>query len=438
MNKFILFTILTVTTFPFFVSEGWLPSTAKLLPELLSGVAALIVILLGVKSGFRDVRPVYWGLFLAAALVFACGAIANSLDPGPIVAGMRTYLRAIPFFLLPLVYRFSEGQIRTQLRLLLLVCLVQFPLALEQRLHSLSRNNTSGDDAFGTFMTTGFATVVAVSCACIVTAHYLRGRMSLALFLLLLLATLAPTAVNETKAAFVLLPIGMLATYLVTAKRGKRLRNLATAVMALLVAGSVIVPTYNYFGVMREWGGGTVQDYFLDPERFHQYIFRDTTENDAGRPGRGTAVALAIHEMSRDPVNIAFGLGIGNASDSVLGPGFAGKYFDRYRAYLSTGLSAMLFEVGFFGVALVIAISYAIYRDARNVASRDPTSLISTLAAGWSAVTIVVTVAIGYVDHTSSAAITYLFWFFSGVIAGQRMRGIGTPQTPSNLAPRRA
>lgn len=419
MNALILVLFVTVSTAQYLAIEGWLPGMSKLVPDALSAVAVLLVILLGVQNRFRYVRPAYWLLFASMAIVMLFGAIANSLEPGPIVAGMRNYLRAIPFFLLPAVYLYSERQVGRQLSVLLAIALIQLPLALEQRLHALSRDNTSGDEAFGTLITTGYASVFAVCVACILTAMYLRNRLRAVPFFVLLLITLGPTAVNETKATFVLLPVGLIVVYLTTAAPGQRVRNLLASTMALIVAGAIIVPVYNYFGEMRQWGGGTAQDYFLDRERFVSYVFREGGES-SGKPGRGTAMIVATKEISKDPVTFSFGKGIGNVSDSVLGPKFSGKYFDVYRDYLTSGATSFLLEIGALGTALAIAIGLAIYRDARRVAANDD-SLIGALAAGWTGVAIVTLLGIAYIDNTASAALSYVFWFYSGLIAARRM-----------------
>src|SRR6185312_6347323 len=111
-------------------------------------------------------------------IIVLCGALANHLDPGPLVAGMRAYLRAVPFFFVPVVYAFSEAQIRTQFKLLIGVCLLQGPVALAQRYATLARDNSTGDTTVGTLGLSSFLTIFLVCAACVLTAAFLKKRIS--------------------------------------------------------------------------------------------------------------------------------------------------------------------------------------------------------------------------------------------------------------------
>ena len=81
----------------------YLPAQAKFLPDIISMVLVLYIFLAGVKQRFRDVNAKYWLVFGALIVTMVAGALANQEDAGPILAGMRYYLRAIPLFLLPAV-----------------------------------------------------------------------------------------------------------------------------------------------------------------------------------------------------------------------------------------------------------------------------------------------------------------------------------------------
>src|SRR5690349_18321834 len=103
MNKFVLFMISAVMLGGYCAQKGYLPGIARYLPEVISAVILVIVVVLGVTNRFKYVRPAYWLVFMAVLLVMVCGAITNGLETGPMFAGMRSYLRPIPLFFLPAV-----------------------------------------------------------------------------------------------------------------------------------------------------------------------------------------------------------------------------------------------------------------------------------------------------------------------------------------------
>jgi len=122
MQPLALLMIVCVTMVPYLSEgDGWgrmaiLPGPAKYAPEIIGGLALLCVIAFGIRDRFRFVRPAYWAIFGLLAICVAASAVANSLQPGPLFSGMRSYLRAIPWFLVPAVFAFSEQHVRTQFK----------------------------------------------------------------------------------------------------------------------------------------------------------------------------------------------------------------------------------------------------------------------------------------------------------------------------------
>jgi hypothetical protein len=80
-----------------------------------------------------------------------------------------------------------------------------------------------------------------------------------------------------------------------------------------------------------------------------------------------------------------------------------------------------LLEHGALGIVLVLTLHWLILHDSLAVARRDRGPM-GALAAGWVGVSVVM--AIGLVYHTpvTSLALSYLFWFYSGLIAAYRQR----------------
>jgi hypothetical protein len=122
-------------------------------------------------------------------------------------------------------------------------------------------------------------------------------------------------------------------------------------------------------------------------------------------------------------VTLGFGLGIGNVSDSALGKGFVGAYSEVFQPFLVTSYARLMLELGAIGFVCLIMIYWLIFADARAVA-RQRDDLIGTLAAGWTGVTAIMLVALFYKDVVVHTPSSFLFWYFSGLIAAQRVRAL--------------
>jgi ABC-type spermidine/putrescine transport system permease subunit II len=99
--------------------HGLLHPYLILIPEVLSGVAMLVV-LARIMGGRRVDFDWRYGLFLAALLfTIVFGYLVQDVPDGAMLAGARSYLKFLPFFLLPAVHRVTPHQLTTQLILLL-------------------------------------------------------------------------------------------------------------------------------------------------------------------------------------------------------------------------------------------------------------------------------------------------------------------------------
>lgn len=433
MYGVILFLFMVVLFAGYGVAQGWLPNLASYLPELTAIAVAAYVVGAGVQDSFRYVRLQYWLVFGMLTLVVVCGLLVNALEPGPLFAGLRTYLRAMPLLFLPAVLSIDDRRLRTQLTLLLAASLVQFPVAFVQRMQVLAENRTSGDSVVGTLVTSPMLSVFLICAACVLTGLYLRKRLRAAWFFPLFLLVLAPTTLNETKATLVLLPAGLFTAFIVGSPRGAKIRNGIVATGALAVFGAIFVPVYDYFMKPR-WGYGLI-DFLTMEGRVERYLMRgaEVGEQEAGKLD---GIVVPLTELSREPAWLVFGLGVGNASDSALGEQFTGEYFRRFEPFLQSTASVVMLELGVLGLALVLMLYFMIFRDARVVARRDP-GLTGAFAVGWSGAVAVMALATFYTEMMASSALSFLFWYFSGVVMARRMR-LAEPAARPVLQPQSA
>jgi hypothetical protein len=139
--------------------------------------------------------------------------------------------------------------------------------------------------------------------------------------------------------------------------------------------------------------------------------------------GKLDGVTVPLTELARDPGQLAFGLGIGNASNSALGEQFTGAHYRRFEPFIQSTASTLILEIGVLGSLLVLFVYFLILRDAQILARRD-SGLIGAFGVGWMGVVVVMAISTFYAETIGSGALGFLFWYGSGVIAAQRMRRV--------------
>lgn len=418
VHKVVLLLILVVGLAEYFAALGWIPDAVKYAQELLAAVVAGYVLIVGVGRNFDNVRGAYWWLFGAITIVLICGLVINAVEPGPIFAGLRNYLRALPFFFLPAVIAFTEKQLRAQLLLLLALCALQLPIALDQRFTSFEREYFSGDRTIGTLGDSGVMSLFLICAASILAGLFIKKRIGILVFVPLFLIVLLPTMINETKGTLILLPIAMLVTFIVGSKRGARVKNSVVAVFLLAMFGALFVPVYDYFMKPR-WGYG-LAEFVTRQGRVEGYLDRGGGIGSA-EAGRVDAARAIIGDLARDPSIAAFGVGSGNASESALGSQFEGRFADRYKPFMQGAANRIVLELGVVGFALVCVLMCFIVLDAIYVA-RFGSGLVSGVALGWTGVTAAVAFGMFYSDFIPFGIMSFMYWYFAGVIAAERMR----------------
>lgn len=416
MHYFMVFLLVAVGTFDFLIKLKLLPSVFGYVPELGGAVALVYVAVMGARTQFRYVPPLVGMILCAIAVVMICGVILNGVPSGAIFAGLRNYLRAIPLLLLPMVMPVSDRQLATYLRILLALCLVQLPIAVVQKMQP----HVSGDAIFGTLMLSSFLSIFLICAACVVIGFYLRGRIRLPLLILLLVIILTPTTINETKGTLVLMPIALVTTFILGARPGTRIKNALIASGLLAACVMTFVAVYDYTQRDKPYRSSIVD--FYTGESAGKYLESGKGfSTNAKDIKRMDAIKLSYAYLSTDPMKVAFGLGMGNASRSSLGPLFEGQYTRLFAVYMFLSGVRIMTELGILGLSLVILLMLSVFREAYRVA-RDDRGPVGALAAGWLGVIMVMLPALFYKDVISSNGISFIFWFLAGIVVARRMR----------------
>jgi cell division protein FtsW (lipid II flippase) len=238
----------------------------------------------------------------------------------------------------------------------------------------------------------------------------------------LFLLMVVPTTINETKGTLFLLPIGLLVTLVVGSPPHKRLRVGLSALMLLLVFGSLFVPIYDYFSVRNNPYPYTVESFFSNKKAVGHYLDQGTDLGSRREAGRIDSLMVPLQTLASDPVQLTLGVGIGNGSGSSLGNVYAGAYYELLGRYTNqSSAAAFMVEIGLLGLSLVLLLYWLIFRDAYVVSMQD-SSIVGALALGWLGATAVIAVATFYKTVHYFESLSYLFWYFSGLVAAERTR----------------
>lgn len=406
----------------------------KFVPELCSAIISAAVLLEGMRKGFSLISAKYWVAFGVAVFVILCAFFANAEEPGPVVAGMRAYLRGVPMFLVPAVFQLNEKQTKLTMKVLLFIALLQVPLACYQRYVIWAAGRFSGDDVRGTATDSGILSIFLVSVAVVWLAYFMRKVIPRTTFIVIFLLVLLPTMINETKATVILLPLGLLVTVVAGSAPGQRVKVVAMAMTLLVVVGAIMVPVYDYFAKNNPYKNEQhLIDFFTDQKQMDTYM---NTKGGTGigshkQARRGDAVRIPLQYLSKDPVKLAFGLGLGNASHSNLGEQFTGRYYDLFQAFAYISFSIFLLEIGVMGTVIVFLLYAMVFFDAIFVARRDSNPVTGPFAVGYIGVVAVFGAATFYSAIHAYGILSYLYWFCAGMVAARRVQLMQEARAPA-------
>jgi len=391
---------------PYLSTLGLVPRQVTWLMDLISAAVLMVVILRLTARKPVSIGIIYWPVLILICLNMTFGVVLNAVSPGTLFAALRDNFKFLPLFFLPVFYSFSQAQLHKQLLLLLGLTLMQLPVALYQRLFQFS-DLLTGDVVTGTLKGSGVLTIYLLAAVSLLTGFYIRKRLSAPFYYVALAAIFLPTTINETKVTVFVLPIALIVPILfMEGGRGKVRRLLG---VLLLGAGllAVFVPIYDHFMEERRPDEG-LQDFLTEEGRLEGYL------KSTGRAQ--TPFVL----WSVDPTKFMLGLGIGNVSESFLGPRFTGEYFREYGELARTTLNHWQLEIGLLGVILMLVFFSLVFRDTLYL--KRGNDLTAAFALGWIGVMAVLTMSLVYDKSVRSDEVGYLLWYFSGCVAATAAR----------------
>lgn len=418
-----------------------------LLAEAISGVILVLVLLKGATARSVAINPKYLILGLFVALCIVAGLVLNAVNIGTFVAGGRPYLKWIPLFLLPAVYRFSENELRLQLKTILSLALLQAPVASYQFFIEYW-NVATGDVITGTLGpgASGTLSILMLSVIAGLVTMYIRAYIRLSSLVLLSIFLFIPCTLNETKITIVLLPIAVMTPFLFapTSRFSPLQLTVAGALLAVFIGGFVSIYDYTYGAGGRYDHNSkrrSIADFFVGQAENPSYLYKGKEfdakailakqqrigalvsatdvfkRRDEGRVGE---MLLPLRVLSEEPVLLAVGLGMGNTSASFL-ERFEGDYAGVLSEVSGSSLiSLVLWETGVIGTILFLLFLYLVFQDSRKVATKD--DLVGAIAQSWVAVLMIIALITFYINYFIVDVLIYFVAYFSGFVAAEKYR----------------
>jgi hypothetical protein len=399
---------------------GIVHPAVSLVPEALSAIATLLVLGRLVSTKRFDVHFKYLLFFFLFGLHVVNGILINETPSGSVVAGLRIYLKYLPFFFVPIVFEFTPRQMRAQFLLIAGILVLQLPMAVLQRF-VLYADMATGDVVRGTLETGSFLSIVLISAIAVSLGLYLKKVISGRMFGVLLVLLFLPTTMNETKGTLILFPIACAVPLLMMEGR-----KLSQVVMMLggLACGAFLLFSAIFAYTQSKFVGHTDDIFeFFERDRLTHYLAPRTAQLEISddRYGRVDVIVVAIEDISVHPLTALVGFGMGSVTKAPI-DSFSGVHAEYYAdiGVTETAAPVILLETGLLGVMLWLAFFAMLFRDARAVSRQD--GLIGGLALGWMGVIAVIMVGFFYKHIIPVNGIMYLFWFLSGTIIAARYR----------------
>ena len=410
---------------------GRIGGLVRLLPE--AGSMLLLVGILIHLGNQKEIAlsPKYVVIGLLITVHLFLGLILNWYTSGTVVAGARIYFRYVPLFLLPAVIVFTEKDLLQLLKLVVLLMLVQTPVAIYQRLFVFPIY-PSGDVVRGTLDTGSINSILIITVVIVFGAFWLRQKIKLTTVMLLAPLIMIPMLLNETKASIILFAFAMICLAFLSSTGAKRYITLSATGVLSIVFVLFFAATYDYF-FPEKFGELGLLEFYSERAIDNEYQGIDSPL-EVRKVARIDSVVLAYKELKNDPFELLFGLGMGNLShpkrNEVLSGQFA-QYYDFFNVDRTTYTQA-LWEIGLLGIFLIGLLTLLVFLDARAVSRLK--GLDGAFGLAWSTITAFLPLALLYKSLIHAAAPVAMLMFFSGYVAAKRVRERGVANVISGDA----
>ena len=436
---------------PFIQINYPVPRAMNYMADALIAVSAVFVILRIIVNGRWATLPGrYWFVFLGFVYVCVSGAVLNGVSGDTVFAGVRSYFRYIPIFLLPFAYKYEAKDIRLLFWFFLAILLIQLPVTLYQKFVMFA-HYYSGDFISGTFRKTSAVAIFVSMAICGVVALFIDKRISVGTALLLALLFLVPAGMSETKVTPILLMLGVGVIFLV------RRKQISFRQLAPIAAGGVLLvgmfAGMYHFLYLKE-GNSSYFDLMADTDRMLTgYNFRGVEALPIEIPirkrsnmiakqepklseevptiGRFDSITMPFHALfPHEMTYLALGLGMANM-ESTFGSGGDYRILVTELDGSATTLSMMLWEVGLFGTLFFVGFIIVSLRDSVRESRQD--TWAGSVALMHASSTSIMLLALVYINSFHLPEVLLPFFFFSGMVAANIRKEAEATEPQPNL-----
>ncbi len=387
----------------------------KVLPRQITWITEILCVLLllrlvaDLSLGQVKLRNTFMTYFVYAWLALALIGIGVNAVAAPVfLAGLRNYFRFIPLLFVFSLYPFPEVFLKRIIRLVLVVGVIQLPIVVAER---ILFPGDYGDAIVGSFGAgaSGVLGLFEVVLLAVILALYKSRYYSVKDLMLYGVLVLLPSFITEAKIVFLLIPV-LMALNLFERKSERLGKNvLVAAIGAVIFIGGIHIYNMIYVSHTRS----RVQDILLDPERMMDFLgVEKASYSGPDEMPRVTAVNHMFAHISRDPIMTVFGVGVGNASDSLFEVS-KGRYRRLYPQLRDDVFAARAgWEFGCAGLILFGVFFYKLSRIRRHM---DHGPFYNGLFYGVKGLVFIVVVSIIYTSFLTLAPLAMLFWMLLGM-----------------------
>jgi len=394
------------------LSEKWflIPTQITWLPELLSIVVLLYILLSFVKYKKVPLKAPYLLVYLFVGFTLF-GIIINNVDAPVAIAGVRNHLKFLPFFLLPYYYDFSDDFMEKFTKFILFFSFLQCPIAIMQRLLFESR---SGDVVGGT-LGANTSGVLSLFCSFVIvlwTAYCFKRQLRFSRYIIGLIILFIPMTINETKISLFLIPLVFFSIFFFIPEAKKKVRYLILLSLLFISVLGIYRTVYNYY--YGKTTSTTIESFFTDPQRILNYIHYNKYI-DSGQLNRIPQIIFSYQEISKNLEHFLFGVGPGNASDSLFSEA-DGQYYVRHKTLHIDNIfvANMLWEYGLLGILMYLGMCILIFHKVLSM--RGFTGVNGVLVSAFLGMNIILLISAVYLNTTRVNIYVYLYWFLAGYL----------------------
>lgn len=370
------------------------------IPEIVSAVTAFYILVIAATHEKINIPIKYVILLLIYFLHICMGLFLNDVPLGTILAGIRTYFKFIPLFLLPAVFKFEDASMKKVLMFILALACMQLPIVIWQRFFEF-KEVLSGDPMGGTlgYGASGLLSIFLICVISFLIAFYLMEKISLRFFLISICIVFLPTTLNETKVTFVLLPLAFIFPLIFLKKQRKTIMKAVFLIVLFSVIGFTLKNIYDHFQ-MKRWGHG-ITGFITEQSRVENYMAE-----------RIDPIFYAIDKALRGP-QILFGHGVGNVSISFT-KAMTGKYSREAEMYKvgEVSITKLFWEIGILGTLIFFLLVLMIFWDAIKLCKRS--DFIGTFSLGMLTLITIFALSFFYTSTIDLNLLVFLFFFLGG------------------------